>query len=217
MPFLHLFSSWPVPALTSLLLASIVYAFLLCLYRLFYHPLASFPGPFLASMTHWYEFYYDFFSPGGQYIFKLQKMHNKYGPIVRISPDELHIGEITFVPELMPAVGRRRDKYHRLLRVLGRTQATAGTKDHDLHRLRRAALSRIFSKESVRRLEPIITAKVEKLLDRLEGFQKTGKPIDLEPMFGAFTNDIVSEYAYGLSLDWLEAPSFNQPFFDMVS
>ena len=94
----------------GLLLVSTVYPVLLCAYRLFLHPLASFPGPPLAAMTHWYEFYYDYFFPGGQYIFVIREMHVKYGPVVRISPHELHVNELSFLPLLMPAVSRRRNR-----------------------------------------------------------------------------------------------------------
>lgn len=43
--------------------ASVVYAFLhittVAIYRLYFHPLRDFPGPFLAKITQFYEFYYD--------------------------------------------------------------------------------------------------------------------------------------------------------------
>lgn len=57
---------------------------------------------------------------------------------------------------------------------------------------------------------------IQRLYGRLKGFLGTGEPINLLPMFGASTNDLISEYTYGLNLDWLDAPLFNQPFFDMV-
>lgn len=47
-------------------------------YRMFLHPLASFPGPKLAIATYWYEWYYDLVL-GGQYTFKLKELHEKYG------------------------------------------------------------------------------------------------------------------------------------------
>ena len=216
MGLLDQLSSWALTPWMSLLLVSTIYPILLCTYRLFLHPLASFPGPPLAAMTHWYEFYYDFFSPGGQYIFVIREMHVKYGPVVRISPHELHVNQLSFLPELMPAGGRRRDKYARLSRSFGFSRAAGNTLNHDLHRVRRGAMSKIFSKESIRRLEPIITEMIQKLYGRLKEFQETGEPINLLPMFGAFTNDLISEYTYGLCLDWLDAPLFNQPFFEMV-
>ena len=57
---------------------------------------------------------------------------------------------------------------------------------------------------------------MKKLVDRLKAFQESGEPISLLPMFGAFTNDLASEYTFGFNPDWLEGPSFNQPFFDSV-
>lgn len=47
-------------------------------YRIYLHPLAKFPGPKLATLSHWYEAYYDVLKKG-QYIFEIERMHQKYG------------------------------------------------------------------------------------------------------------------------------------------
>jgi hypothetical protein len=47
-------------------------------YRLFFHPLARFPGPRLAAVTRWYEGYYDLWQ-SGQYTFKIGELHKEYG------------------------------------------------------------------------------------------------------------------------------------------
>ena len=184
-------------------------------YRTLWHPLSAFPGPFLSAATFWYEFYYDVLR-GGKYIFKIQDMHYKYGPIVRITPEELHCCDPAFIPELMPAGKNHRNKYRRQLRVFGFVEATGATADHNIHRPRRAAMSKMFSKESVRKLEPIMKGNLVTLQDRLERFQQSGEPISLLPMFGAFTNDTITQYAYGFNSNWLENEEFNAQFFHMV-
>ena len=57
------------PALTALIV-----------YRLFFHPLARFPGPKLAAVTRCYEAYYDILK-GGTYIFKIRELHRRYGKV----------------------------------------------------------------------------------------------------------------------------------------
>ena len=47
-------------------------------YRIYLHPLAKFPGPKLAALSHWHEAYYDVLKKG-QYIFEIERMHQKYG------------------------------------------------------------------------------------------------------------------------------------------
>ena len=51
------------------------------IYRLYFHPLAKFPGPKLAIVTHWYEFYHDIVRRG-QYTYKLRELHQKYGSYI---------------------------------------------------------------------------------------------------------------------------------------
>ena len=55
-----------------------------CVYRLWFHPLARFPGPKLAALTTWYEGYYDCLQYKGRFTFKLGDLHEKYGTTFHI-------------------------------------------------------------------------------------------------------------------------------------
>ena len=48
------------------------------LYRLYFHPLAKFPGPKIAALTRWYEFYHDIIHKG-RFLWKIGDLHDRYG------------------------------------------------------------------------------------------------------------------------------------------
>ena len=56
----------------------LIYAAITVIHRLYFSPLADFPGPKIAAATGWYEFYFDIVKRG-KYIYEIEKMHNKYG------------------------------------------------------------------------------------------------------------------------------------------
>ena len=45
---------------------------------MYFSPLAKFPGPKLAALTLWVEFYYDVVKRG-RYTWKIEEMHKQYG------------------------------------------------------------------------------------------------------------------------------------------
>ena len=58
--------------------ATALYLACLAIYRLYLSPIAKFPGPRLAALSLWYEFYHDVVR-GGQYCFKINELHDQYG------------------------------------------------------------------------------------------------------------------------------------------
>lgn len=66
-------------AWAALILASVIlYSVQLVVRRLYFHPLAKIPGPFLARTTYWYEFYQDIIL-GGMYVKNYAALHEIYG------------------------------------------------------------------------------------------------------------------------------------------
>ncbi|KAF6223654.1 hypothetical protein HO133_000497 [Letharia lupina] len=99
----------------SFLLSTLVlwasYAVALVVYRLYFHPLAAFPGRKLAAATRWYEFYFDCIKgDGGQYMWEVERMHEEYGPIIRVTPNEIKIKDIEYYDSLY-STSQPRDKY----------------------------------------------------------------------------------------------------------
>jgi hypothetical protein len=81
------------------------------IYNLYLSPISNIPGPKLAAATGWYEFYHDIITYG-KYVFTVYDMHKEYGPIVRISPYEVHISDPDFYDTLYASSNtNRKDRW----------------------------------------------------------------------------------------------------------
>ncbi|KIW87158.1 uncharacterized protein Z519_12269 [Cladophialophora bantiana CBS 173.52] len=187
------------------------YLLALASWRLYLCPAAEIPGPALAKLTYWYEFYYDVIL-SGQYIWKIRAMHEQYGPIVRINPEEVHIQDADYYDQVYAGSTHKRNKWTFFTNQSGLPQSAFGTLDHNLYRMRRAALNPYFSKAKVRSLQPRIESRLNNLLTRFREFQESGEPMTVSLAYAALTNDVVMEYAFGRSDNRLLAPDFDPSF-----
>ncbi|KAL6245379.1 hypothetical protein RBB50_007378 [Rhinocladiella similis] len=189
----------------------ITYLLGLATWRLYYCPQAQIPGPALAKLTYWYEFYYDVIL-SGQYIWKIRSMHEQYGPIVRINPEEVHIQDPKYYDQVYSGPTHKRNKWTFFTNQSGLPQSAFGTPDHNLHRMRRGAMNPYFSKAKVRVLQSRIESSLSNLLVRFSEFQESGKPMTISLAYAALTNDIVMEYAFARSDNRLLAQDFDPSF-----
>jgi hypothetical protein len=202
------YSSYPYVVISALLGVFLYSAGLVC-YRLYFHPLAKFPGPKLAAATYWYDFYYDCLKGPvqGRMMYQIEHLHEIYGPIVRINPDEIAVKNPDWVDIIYN--NPRRDKWPRNHKANGSSGSIATTESRNLHRLRRAPLMPFFSKRSVNALEPGIVEKVEQLCTGVEGFMRRGEVLDIGIASTALTLDVITEYCFSKGWNCLDDPNFS--------
>ena len=185
------------------------------IYRLTLHPLANFPGPKLAAATFAYEFWYDIWPNQYRYMWKIAELHAQYGPIVRINPIHLHVDDPEFYDEIHPSDSRRvREK----CRWSNNAYTDSGdpfvhgamlqAMDHDLHRKRRQAVAKFFSKRSVHELEPLVKSKIAKFLKRLSEAREDGSVVNLTWAMSALSMDVISGYCFGKDMRQLDNEEF---------
>lgn len=145
-------------------------------------------------------------------------MHQKYGPVVRIMPNVVHVNDPSFIEQLYPqSPHKRRERAQTFLNLFSEHLSVLPTKDHQLHRQRRAVLSRFFSQQNVRRLVPAINDTLANLLNRMEGWARDGNPVSLNAAYKAATKDIIQAYALGEGQRCLDMDDLNAPFFEILS
>ncbi|KAI0476375.1 trichodiene oxygenase [Xylariaceae sp. FL0804] len=183
--------------------AFIAYYGTLIYYRLFLHPLSRFPGPRLAAVSRWYEGYYDVIL-GGQYTRKISHLHRVYGPIIRISPHELHVADSTFSDTLYRMDGRW-DKYRWTYDAFGAKKSTVFCSDHNAHKAYRRAIAPFFSKPNLLARQGILYKNVDKLCRRIS---LAGSALNLGAAISAFTRDNANEYVTGKKYNELDLEDF---------
>ncbi|KAH9905881.1 putative cytochrome P450 [Xylariomycetidae sp. FL2044] len=187
------------------------------------HPLSHVPGPKLASATYLYEAWYDLIQ-GGRYTTRIKEMHETYGPLVRINPDEVHCNDLAFVDEIYAGGGRRRDKSRHFVNFVSFpiNMGMHPTVDHDVHRMRRGAVNRFFSRAQITKLEDVIKELIDQLCDKMLRLGlRDGAPFDVTSAYSCFMTDLISAYALGEPIGFLKQenwePNFRKPIVALTS
>ncbi|KAI0377618.1 cytochrome P450 [Hypomontagnella monticulosa] len=198
---------------TGVVILWCVYAFGLVVYRLYFHPLSKFPGPKIAAATQWYETYFDVVKKGGgQFTFEIQRMHKKYGPIVRINPNELHIDDPAYYEVVYPN-NKPVDKLEFFAYQFNMPDTVAPTCPYQLHRSRRQALAPMFSRSRIIEHGWGIQQVVDRLSHNLANeYTGTGVPVNISHMWAASVTDVIINIVFGEPSHYLDAPGFADPF-----
>ncbi|KAF9890911.1 hypothetical protein FE257_005487 [Aspergillus nanangensis] len=177
------------------------------------HPLSRFPGPKRAAASYLYEAYYDWVCLG-RYGHEIRRMHERYGPVVRINPDELHCSDPYFTDEIYAGPGRVRDKWQHQLNTGGAGPVSVSgfsTVPHEVHRMRKGAVSKFFSRQQMLKLEGEVHEFAELVVTKM--LRSAGKePFDVKEAFNCFTADIISQYAFGEPMGFIAQEGWEPNF-----
>ncbi|KAK8015085.1 cytochrome P450 [Apiospora arundinis] len=188
----------PVPSgIVTILVATGFYVICSVMYRLYFSALSKFPGPKIAAASGWYRFYYDYWCRG-QYVFIVKEMHQIYGPVVRISPDELSIQDPDFYDTIYVTGSKRQDTdFDQHCTGIDFHGSHFLTTDHYLHQRRRKPLEPFFSRLWISRLQPMLAECTFHLESRFRDLQGTQTITNLDHAFCAYSGDIIRRICLG--------------------
>jgi hypothetical protein len=138
--------------------------------------------------------------------------HRLSGPIIRLSPSEVHIQDSSFFHVLYSQT-RLWDKPKHLQHRFKNDNGVFTTPSHEVHRHRRAAVSPFFSKRKISQNGPSLQLRADQLCDIIEREYKNSKKIlQLDAMFACFVADTIVSFCFDKNYKWLESPDFHCDF-----
>ena len=178
----------------------------LLLYRGFLHPLADFPGPFLARYTGLWRTARYF---NGKWHDDVVQLHEKYGKVVRIAPNELSIVDETAIKQLYGpgSTAKKTTYYHSMDAPLG-VEGLFQTVNTTVHAMLKRRVSSAYSMSALLKYEPYIQPLLDLLFQKLRKYANRAGPegakLNMSEWTNAFTFDVVGELAYGEPIGDLE-------------
>ncbi|KAB8237406.1 uncharacterized protein BDW43DRAFT_297724 [Aspergillus alliaceus] len=172
------------------------------IYLCYFHPLARYPGPFLARFTNLWRL---FTFLGGQHHLSEQHLHEKYGHVVRVAPNWLSFSGIQDFDAIYGFnKSVEKDDFYTFGRGnANRVPSIFSTKtDADHRQKKRKVLGPALTSAKVARYEPVVAKHVNILLSRIET-ESTLRRVDktttvnMAPLVHRFTTDAMLELIYG--------------------
>jgi cytochrome P450 len=112
--------------------------------------------------------------------------------VVRIRPDVISVNDPNFIEKIYTQSPKhRRERYKTIVQTLQAPGSMLASKDHDLHRRRRATLNPYFSQQNVRRLEPVINDTLANLLHRMDRWGQSAEVVHMNVPFRAAAKDVI--------------------------
>ncbi|OHW89503.1 cytochrome p450 [Colletotrichum incanum] len=194
-------------ALVVIVSLGLAYIIVTIVYNLYLHPLRTYPGPKLWAAT---RIPYTCSSLSGQTHRKILELHQKYGPIVRIAPNELAYNHPDAWKDVHGHLKNGTGDHGRdPVFTMDARHSIIGANREDHSRFRRA-LSHGFSAQSMFEQESIIKGYVDLLIQKLHEKCAGGpEALDMVSWYNWTTFDVIGDLAFGEPFHCLEDSDYH--------
>jgi len=180
------------------LVAAVIIGYSIQILRLAFHPeLSKIPGPFLSRFTVW-PMKLQVIS--GRRTHYIHKLHQIYGPVVRIAPFEVAFGDITAYREIhrigTPFTKSAWYQEQNPLQYSDDTCGVFGVRDQRKANARRKLFQQAGTKAAVKQWEPIVVDIVRQTVQKIKRDAANGVA-DLMKWWPMMTADVLGTLAFG--------------------
>ncbi|KAH7161064.1 cytochrome P450 [Dactylonectria macrodidyma] len=194
--------SWTLLSLVCFLLYWVVWI----IYARCFHPLAKYPGPFLASISRSWMMIQILRAKSE---ITQRELHAKLGPIVRIAPNEVAIAD----PEAIKAIYAvnsgftKTDFYPPFRPTFARYPDSFTCLDERVHASRRKLVNNLYSMSNIVRAEEGIDSCTEMFMSRMKEFATTGEIIDVSKWAQMYAFDVVGQLFFSRMFGFMKNKS----------
>lgn len=170
-------------------------------------PLYRFPGPFLAA---WSYLPYTYWLFSQRQPFKLTELHEKYGPVVRIAPNQLSFNTAASYQDIY---GSRQGQHQTFLKSNFYDAGAFSPQAHSIiterdpirHAKQKKYVSAAFSDKALKSQEGLINEVVDKFIKQLGVHASGEQGANLVTWFSLATFDIIGSLSFGESFGGVES------------
>ncbi|TLS22254.1 uncharacterized protein PpBr36_10073 [Pyricularia pennisetigena] len=194
-----------------LAVAYVLYLVGIVIYRLWFHPLAKFPGPVWLAISDFPYLYMANYR--GVFAHRALDLHRRYGRTVRIAPNRLMIdGSVGWNDIFAHRPGGDATEFRKSPGTFSSPDGTSliNATTREDHRRQRRALAHAFSEAAMAEQEGLIMHYVDLFICRLsEASQGGSRPVDMMSWLNFLTFDIIGDLSFGESFGSLERGGYH--------
>ncbi|KAI9037504.1 cytochrome P450 [Aspergillus affinis] len=190
------------------------------IYRLTFHPLTNYPGPWIAAVTDLYSIYHCL---AGDRHLDFLRLHEKYGPVVRFGPNRLAFCSDQAVSDIYGVrANTQKSQVYSAFKHFFAVPASLTTIDRKIHSYKRRVTSRALSTSAVRGLEELILQNVRFFFTLLPSSSPdqpqpwSNQTVDLSKSIQYLLSDIMGDVTF--SKNWnTQSSTANRPLLDLMT
>ncbi|KAK3343535.1 cytochrome P450 monooxygenase [Lasiosphaeria hispida] len=188
-------------------------------YNLYFHPLAGFPGPFWGRASLFWRFWH---TTSGRSHRAIENMHQKYGPVFRVSPNELSFASVNSWKAIYGYPPPKADhlvkgEFYDIYGSGFKTGCIGSERDPAVHARKKRNLTAAFSVKALAAQASIVQRCLDGFVDKLGPLsQKSGgKGINVVHWLEMVAFDILGEMSFGEGFGCVEQEE-HHPWLDLI-
>ncbi|KAF2677436.1 cytochrome P450 [Lentithecium fluviatile CBS 122367] len=177
-------------------------------YNIYFHPLAGFPGPFLARSTLLWRIFHTM---GGRFHRAIDKQHQVYGPVFRVSPSELSFASVSSWKAIYghqpPGKGAHvKSEFYEMYGSGYKRLCIGSERNPARHSAMKRNLTSAFSTRALLEQESIVDRCVNDFVTKIGALKSSRtKGLNMTKWYEMISFDILGEMAFGESFHAVES------------